>query len=631
MGLRRYPKSPQILLSLGRFYFRFKKYDKAQKTLQRALCLEPNSKETLYFYSLLHREQGKNKKALEFIEKCLREDARNIKALRLQSYILQDLGKQKQAQKSLKRASLLVEKQLKDRLEKIKQEKREEIALVKWEALLSDYPEYEEGFISRALLYEKRKEYEKALKDISHALNINPCARYYLLKGKWLLKCGYFKEADQNLKQALDLTFASEKKQEILYWFAEAKWKLGNYKKAYQYYRECFQNRKADHLKLGKAAFRSGDYKNAHKHLKQITSKQHLGEVLYFQGKIQLHLGNFSKARKYLKKALDYQDVDRGKIFFALGTAYKMWAERTQKNSRYKRASLYLQEAVKIIKDNPRIYEMLGHCFFKTRKWKKVVQAFTRCVELESWKSSHYHHRGCGYKEQNEFRSAEKDFLASIQLNPRLLPSVLKLLEVMFQEGILVNYYKFDAVMINLKYLGSKVEIPNLFGREKKKLRERCIQESIRAKRDKRKKEPWGFRQEKKAKVYLKGLIESQITGVHNMAFTGLLDLCLYKQMHAMLNREIAKKHFFRVQKRLLNLKSHVMKKYFEKEKKVHLRRELVQLYSSPEYQAFSIDQSKIFLRKGGYGHTFYARKILAQLYKKGEKGVRELELLLKD
>ena len=109
--------------------------------------------------------------------------------------------------------------------------------------MLKQHPEYESGYVERAKLYEKKKNYYAALKDISQATELNPCRKYFFQKGIYFKKLKYWKEAKESFEKALAILEESIiTDHEIISELTEAELNLFQYKSAFKRFKKFGQN-----------------------------------------------------------------------------------------------------------------------------------------------------------------------------------------------------------------------------------------------------------------------------------------------------------------------------------------------------------------------------------------------------
>ena len=59
----------------------------------------------------------------------------------------------------------------------------------------------------------------------------------------------------------------------------------------------------------------------------------------------------------------------------------------------------------------------MGIIYNKIENYKKAIEYFNKCIELDNTNAVYYHNRGCSYKSLNDINQAIKDISIAIELN----------------------------------------------------------------------------------------------------------------------------------------------------------------------------------------------------------------------
>ena len=231
----------------------------------------------------------------------------------------------------------------------------------------------------KGLIYQNRRNYEKAVEHYAEALRLNPqLAEAYNNRGNVYNSMGEHDCAITDFNKAIQLK---------------------------PDYADAYNNR-------GNAYDKKGDSDRAIENFtKAIQLKPDLVEAYYNLGGAYFNKDDFDRAVGGYTKAINLKP-DYTEAYYNRGVAYHNKGE----------VDLAIGEYTKAINLNPNYanaYNNRGVAYYGKGDYKKAIVDFNRAIDLRPDDAKTYYGRGDAYGDIGEFDKAIKDYNAAIGLNPR--------------------------------------------------------------------------------------------------------------------------------------------------------------------------------------------------------------------
>ena len=236
----------------------------------------------------------------------------------------------------------------------------------------------EKNYFKRGAIYEKLKNYNKAIEDYTNVIELVPeCILAYKKRGECNINLKKYKEAIEDYDKAIELN--SDKA--VFYGNrGSAKYSLGNYKEAIEDYDKAIK------LKPGK-----GRYYNER------------GNTKYSLGSYKEAIEDYNKAIELnSNKAVFYGN--RGSAKYSLGN--------------YKEAIEDYDKAIKLKPGKGRYYNERGNTKYSLGSYKEAIEDYNKAIELNSNNAVFYGNRGNAKYRLGEYKESIEDYNKAIELNP---------------------------------------------------------------------------------------------------------------------------------------------------------------------------------------------------------------------
>ena len=572
---------------LAKCYYQLNDNIKAERAFEQARKLSPENPTLLYEYGQFYERQALYKKALPLIEKYIKKMPNAPRGYRKRATILQALGNRKLADKDIKKANQIQKEKiekllfciLKASMSKVKAEREE--SLLRFQHLLKQYPQYERGYLERAKLYEERKEFYNALKDISQAAELNPCRKYFFQKGLYQKKLKYWEESEKSFRKALSLLQEGLSDQKIITELAQAKLFLHKYKSCFSLLKGRDKTVERNRFYYAKAAYGCkfniiSQYEFSKLATQEIPDFMK-GEVYYYLGLLE---NTPERKNEFWEKAAQFDFPQKILLFHRLG---KMYYEQ----KKFTKACYYLEKAAqKEFSVNTEISYLLGESYMKLdspkeKHFKKAILAYSGCIKVEPWKSHYYYKRGLAYTKLKEYQLAEENFIRCSKLKPENMRPSMKIISNCFDQGIIYNYDKVQFMLTNFHYVG-KFSF-DLFEKEKMKIGRFYREKALIKVKEKIQK--WTKRQ---AEVYINGLKNSDSPAIHAVAKSALISMYRNPHLQIQLKKMFSEQNKTLlpiVKKRFRDIYRVIRKKYLER-KKIQYAQLLARYYNGQDQKA---------------------------------------------
>ena len=576
--------SYEIPLELGKIYQRLKQTKEARVAFETAARLAPNEPELLYHKSLFHDQCHEYETALRLIDAYCPQKPETVEGYQLRASLLQQLGRKDAAAQDRQKIAELLDNELKAVPDFLAQGQTQ-MAMVKLNQLLGKYPKYARGLVVRAQTYHDLGELQRALNDVSQALELEPVPAHSLLKAQWLYEGGYLAESYRDLVALVALTKEIEAKLKIYRLLADIAFKLEKYRTSYDYYAEIAKYQMPQGelaLLLGRAAFYCSEHDQATQYLQTAvgdvkTVGSGKGEAFYLLGCIQDQHGDKQQAMVSWQAALTANAPQSPQLHWLLG-------ERYANARQFQTAVTHLEQATGTLSFKSQVYVLLAKCYVEIGRHELAISNWSKALELEPWQSSYYFQRGLIYTQLRQFPRAEQDFVASLALNREYVEPVLKILENIFEDGLAANYSKMSLLFRNFRHHSFATAVPDLFEAEIKKLTQECIENFLSAPP----KLPAGKWDPKQAELLLAGLKESDSAAIHEMAYSGLLAMYQEPALQQMIATTLANPGYSTdIRQRIKKLSDEIYAKRLDQARGL-LRFCLVRFYGVADQEALS-------------------------------------------
>jgi tetratricopeptide (TPR) repeat protein len=339
------------------------RFDEARQELEKAKSLSPDDQEIPYQQAQLENTVGNSDKAIEILQKLVKQSERpggqytvpeaNNRALFLERLGLvyrdqqkfpqaMDVFQQIQALGPLQgpRAEMLI-------IETMRLQHQPDKAMAEAEAAIKTYPKDQDLAILHATLLGERGHVDEAVAELQTFLTQRPIDRaIHISIAQIYLQAKRFDDAEQAIQKALDLSPNPEDREYALFVQGSIFERQKKYDQAEQTFKKVL----------------SVDPLNA-------SASNYLGYMLADRG-VRLE-----ESVKYIQKALELEPKN-GAYLDSLGWAYF-------KMGRYDLAEAPLEDAARLIQNDPTIHEHLGNLYLRQGKTARAQEEWQRA--LKEW------------------------------------------------------------------------------------------------------------------------------------------------------------------------------------------------------------------------------------------------------
>nr|XP_015206045.1 PREDICTED: tetratricopeptide repeat protein 6 isoform X1 [Lepisosteus oculatus] len=307
-------------------------------------------------------------------------------------------------------------------------------------------PTYIRAYICRAQAYHKVHDIQRALKDLTHAIHLQPDAQHlYIMRGQYLCDMKEFELASFCIQYAAEMNKAIGScpvQQAAVHSF------LDNNTKAIDCLATTTKTRPTPpiFILLGKTQMKAKKYKDAVESFKKVLmllcpnedglcTVPEAAEVFYFIGLCYMAQVNLLQALEAFSNAVkinpDYADAfyQRGLCRMRLQQSksvqdfnralsinpnlFQVYLSRAAfygDKGRYSKAILNCNEAIKIQPKSVRAYLYRGVLKFYMKVYRYAVEDLTTAVSIDKMCSLAYYNRGVCYQEMKEYKNALRDY-----------------------------------------------------------------------------------------------------------------------------------------------------------------------------------------------------------------------------
>jgi tetratricopeptide (TPR) repeat protein len=364
---------------MGTVSVTLKRYDQAEAAFLKCLELRPHYEPPLFELVSIYETTGKHEKVVDTYKKLLDNDPDNIKAaVGLGHYYLK-MSRAGEAERVFERLKLrsrsnpLVVKQI--ALIYLDQKKYQEAAEA-LQILLEDNGDQPEIHYFLGMAFEGLKKTDEAIATYMKVKDGSPYYRSAVVHLSFL----YQEKGDQ--QRAVDLMSEALKKEPNepeLYLFLGALYEeMEAYDKAVDTLKKGLDFQPDHirlHFRLGVVYDKSGDKEACIHEMKSVvdTDPTH-AEALNYLGYTYAELGtNLDEAEDLIKMAMEHKPND-GFITDSLGWVY-------YKKGLFKEAIKFLEEAAKLVSDDPTILEHLADAYIKMNDAKRALKYYKKALE----------------------------------------------------------------------------------------------------------------------------------------------------------------------------------------------------------------------------------------------------------
>ncbi len=277
---------------------------------------------------------------------------------------------------------------------------------------LKQYPDEPSAYIYRSAMYSNEKQYEAAITDLTHAIELDPQSNTYDSRGSNYFLMGELDLAFADFNTAIDLDPKNASvyvsRGNVYLRQNEIDLALKDYNTALEINPKNVRGlyRRGDfYSRLGQWDLAFADYNAAI----EIDPQD---EVIYVsrgsayakQGKVDLAIADYTKVITLNPKNIDGY-VDRGGIY--------------ANQEKYDLAIQDLNVAIVLDPNNPTLYYLRGGANYFTSQFNLSISDYNRVVELNPHYADVYRMRGDTYKAQGKLDLALADYTTAIQQNPQ--------------------------------------------------------------------------------------------------------------------------------------------------------------------------------------------------------------------
>uniref|UniRef100_A0A8D0RUP4 UDP-N-acetylglucosamine--peptide N-acetylglucosaminyltransferase SPINDLY n=1 Tax=Sus scrofa TaxID=9823 RepID=A0A8D0RUP4_PIG len=446
------PKNSQARTYRGRAYFKRHFYKQATQDFSIAIHLDPNNWLALYYRACLFRKSNPLRALQDYSVSALINDGyENLACFLHRGILYADLKLwllaicDFEAVISLERTvtlpyiniGLIYLLHLDNYIKAI------------WyfsEAIRHD-PSYIQGYICRAEAYHKMHKLKKAVRELSHAIHLQPDGiQLYILRGQYLLRMKRYDLAKFTIYQVAEMNKGlielSPTQQALIYSFCE------NHDKAIQVLEGVIMNKPevTMYALLAKTQMKAKRNKEAMKMFKKALDifshsdkgadavavsadcLYHLGLCYMEEGSLQMAFDSFTKAIKAnpdfaegfyqrglckVKLQKDSSILDFNRAINLDPKHYQAYLSRVAfygLKGRYSKGILNCSEAIKIYPQSVRAYIYRGVLKYYNKTYKLAITDLTTAINMDKNSYIAFYNRALCYTKINELRMALTDY-----------------------------------------------------------------------------------------------------------------------------------------------------------------------------------------------------------------------------
>ena len=577
----------EVHLLLGQVYQKLENFSQAEHQFLKAEKLNPDQPVLAYHKANLYLLTQRYKQALNLISKGISQQPQSSPYYRLRASIYRNLGQTGPAAQDVMTARQLEKEKLESFLHRVAgyvKQKETGQALAALDEILSQYPYFEKAYLTRAQIYYDRKELNRALEDISRAIELNPAMEYYTLKGDWLVAGGYIPAAIKNFQKALEQNQNKQQQFIFLQKLAELYIQKEQYQKSYDTYQKLIQEDRQSHsiyLGLAQAAYHLKKYTIVLKNIENALALEEIpaqdkAKALFYRGSVYFYQQKISAAYQDLQTALRLGAEQKGQLYYLLGKIC------LQKN-KIKSAGLCLTRASKLLPESVEVLELLAEYYTKIKKYHKAINIYSHCIKRRPWIVAYYEKRGTCYSDLKQFERSRPDYYKCLEMQPSNASPLIKIINDSFAGFILKGMGDVHALIIQFTHNFYGSSEPDLFISDQKEISDLYLKQPTLKTNHPEIKTAWDL---KKVQFLVKALMESDSPAVIDMAQTGLMTMYRHRELQDYLEKIIQDKHHWpHVIRRLKKSLKAIKSKYIEEEKELW-RSLLLRFYAAGDDEA---------------------------------------------
>uniref|UniRef100_A0A8D1CIJ4 Tetratricopeptide repeat domain 6 n=1 Tax=Sus scrofa TaxID=9823 RepID=A0A8D1CIJ4_PIG len=269
------------------------------------------------------------------------------------------------------------------------------------EAIRHD-PSYIQGYICRAEAYHKMHKLKKAVRELSHAIHLQPDGiQLYIIRGQYLLRMKRYDLAKFTIYQVAEMNKGlielSPTQQALIYSFCE------NHDKAIQVLEGVIMNKPevTMYALLAKTQMKAKRNKAFDSFTKAIKANPDFAEGFYQRGLCKVKLQKDSSILDF-NRAINL-DPKHYQAYLSRVAFYGL-------KGRYSKGILNCSEAIKIYPQSVRAYIYRGVLKYYNKTYKLAITDLTTAINMDKNSYIAFYNRALCYTKINELRMALTDY-----------------------------------------------------------------------------------------------------------------------------------------------------------------------------------------------------------------------------
>jgi len=274
-------------------------------------------------------------------------------------------------------------------------------------------PKQKDELITKAEIYLKNGQLEKAIKNCKDILTVNPKSEHaYWLWSSCLRDLGQYEEAIEKLKNSIKIDSKS-------YWSYGA---MGDcYKDLMQYAEAEDQYRKATEINNKyEDAYRAWGHclllrkhhnKALEKFKKAIEINPKSSNTHELWGACLSNLGHYEEAIEKVKKAIEINPNSE--------QAYGLWGDCLREQEHYEEAIEKVKKAIEINPNSEQAYGLWGDCLREQEHYEEAIEKVKKAIEINPNSEQAYGLWGDCLREQEHYEEAIEKVKKVATLNPK--------------------------------------------------------------------------------------------------------------------------------------------------------------------------------------------------------------------
>ena len=277
-------------------------------------------------------------------------------------------------------------------------------------------------------------EYAKAEEAYRESLSLNPSEPYvHIMIGICLSSQGKHKEAIPFLTSAIELSTDDEACADAYFEIGGIYYKLDDYAKAEEAYRECLALDPSDsfvHILLGISLEQQEKYDESiccyQRGIELSTDDEKRASAHESLGDIYFDREGWEEAIPFLKSGIELitDDAERAHAYGILGTAYMQLKD-------YANTEAAFQDSLSIDSSEAYFNYMFGGCLVQQERYDEASSYYQKALDLttdaDAERARIYEKLGVAYGKLEDDEKSETAFHESVSLNPSFVGAILNL------------------------------------------------------------------------------------------------------------------------------------------------------------------------------------------------------------